>query len=191
MTALLIVLGVLLAIGCIPVGVRAVYDETAAVYLTVLGVSIRLYPMKKKKKKNKDGKKPPKKKKKFQIPPRAQLEEYLHLLLEVLGRFRRRLRVKRLTLHAIFGGSDPADAALNYGRAWAAIGVVMPLLEQCFTIRRRDVGAFLQEGEPTVRIRAEAHGTLTVGRFLHLALLALWRFLNIYRSHKNQSEKAV
>jgi len=188
MTALLIVLGVLAAIGCIPVGVRAVYDETAAVYLTVLGVSIRLYPMKKKEKPKKA---PPREKKKFQIPPRAQLEEYLHLLLEVLGRFRRRLRVKKLTLHAIFGGSDPADAALNYGRAWAAIGVVMPLLEQCFTIRRRDVGAFLQEGETTVRIRAEAHATLTVGRFLHLALLALWRFLNIYRSHKNQSEKAV
>lgn len=191
MTALLIVLGVLLAIGCIPVGIRAVYDEAAAVYLTVLGVRIRLYPMKQKEKQKKQDEPQQKEKKKFKFPPRTQLEEYLHLLLEVLGRFRRRLVVKTLTLHAVFGGDDPADAALNYGRAWAAIGVVMPLMEQCFTIRRRDVGAFLQEGEETIRLKAELHATLTVGRFLQLALLALWRFLKIYRSHKNQPEKAV
>ena len=49
MTALLIIFGVLIAIGCIPVGVRAVYDGDAAVYLTVFGIPIRLYPIKKKK----------------------------------------------------------------------------------------------------------------------------------------------
>ncbi len=184
MTALLIVLGVLIAIGCIPVGVRAVYDEAAAVWLTVLGVRIRLYPMKRKKKSKKQDEATQKEKKKFKFPPRAQLEEYLRLLLEVLGRFRRRLVVKRLTLHAVFSGSDAADAALNYGRAWAAIGVVMPLMEQCFTIRKRDVGAFLQEGEKTIRLKAELHATLTVGRFLHLALLALWRFYKIYKPKK-------
>jgi len=191
MMALLIILGVLITIGCIPVGVRAVYDGDAAVYLTVLGIPIRLYPMKKKENPEKSKESAAKEKKKFQVPPRAQLEEYLHLLLEVLGRFRRRLVVRKLTLRAVFGGDDPADAALNYGRAWAAIGVVMPLIEQCFTIRRRDVGAFLQEGETTLSLRAEAYATLTVGRMLHLALLALYRFLKIYRSHKNQPEKAV
>ena len=122
MTVLLSILGVLIVIGCIPVGVRAVYDGDAAVYLTVLGIPIRLYPMKKKEKPQKTEAEAPKEKKKFQIPPRAQLEEYLHLLLEVLGRFRRRLVVRKLKLHAVFGGNDAADAALNYGRAWAAMG---------------------------------------------------------------------
>lgn len=190
MTVLLIILGVLLAAGCIPVGVRAEYDESPRVFLTVLGIPIRLYPAKGEKKPKKHEKSQPKEKKKFQIPPKAQLEEYLRLLLEVLGRFRRKLRVNRLTLHAFFGGEDAADAALNYGRAWAAIGVVMPLLEQCFTIRRRDVGAYLEEGEKTLRLVARLHATLTVGRLLHLALLALWRFMKIYKANPSTG-KAV
>ena len=189
MTALFIVLGVLTVLLCIPVGIRAEYDEEPAVYLTVLGIPIRLYPAKEGKKQKEADKPEAKERKKFNLPPKAQLEEYLRLLLEVLGRFRRRLRVNRLMLHACFGGNDPADAALNYGRAWAAIGVVMPLLEQCFVIRHRDVGAFVEEGEKAVRLVARLHATLTVGRFLHLALLALWRFIKIYKP--NQTGKAV
>ena len=94
MTALLIVPVVLLAVGCIPVGLRAEYDETPSVYLTVLGIPIRLYPSKAGKEPKKAEQPQKKGTKKFKLPPKAQLEEYLRLLLELLGRFRRRLVVK-------------------------------------------------------------------------------------------------
>lgn len=189
MTALLTVLAVLLAVGLIPAGVYAKFDGELTVSATVLGIRIRLIPAKMKQKHEKEpAPKEKKEKKKFSLPPKAALEEYLHLALQLLGKLRRKILIRRLKLHAVFGGSD-ADAALNYGRAWAAIGTVMPLLENCFRIRRRDVGAFLSEEESSLRLYAEAHATLTVGQILHIALHALVRFLIIYKT--NQPEKAV
>ena len=190
MTGLLIALGVLIAIGFIPTGVYAKYDEDLTVFLTVLGIRIPLFPAKKTEKlrQSHSPEKPKKEKKKFSFPPRAALEEYLRLFLELLGKLRRKILIRHLTVHAVFGG-DEADAALNYGRAWAAIGTVMPLLEACFRIEKRDVGAFLSKEESSLRLYAEACATLTVGQVLHIALHALVRFLKIYKS--NQPEKAV
>ena len=191
MTALCIVLGILVLLGLIPVGVYAVYDEDLSVSLTVLGFRIRLYPAKKKaKKKSKQaasGKE--KEKKSFSMPKRSSLEQYLRLLLELLGRLRRKILIRRLTLHAVFGGTDAADAALNYGKAWAAIGAVMPLLDTCFRIRKRDVGAFQSEDERKLRLYAKACATLTLGQVLALLLHALVRFIKIKKS--KEPEKAV
>ena len=189
MTGLLITLGVLLAIGCIPLGVCAKFEEALTVSLTVLGIPISLYPTKKKQDATQKKEKPAKEKKKFSLPPKAALEEYLRLLLDLLGDLRRKILLRKLKLHAVFGGHDEADAALNYGKAWAAIGVVMPLLEACFRIRKRDVGAFLSKDEKAIRLYAEACATLTVGQILHLAIHALVRFLKIYKT--NKPEKAV
>lgn len=188
MTGLLITLGVLLAIGCIPVGVYAKFEDALTVSLTVLGIRIPLYPAKKKDAAPKK-EKPAKEKQKFSLPPKAALEEYLRLLLDLLGDLRRKILLRKLKLHAVFGGHDEADAALNYGKAWAAIGVVMPLLEACFRIRKRDVGAFLSKDEKAIRLYAEACATLTVGQILHLVIHALVRFLKIYKT--NKPEKAV
>ena len=188
MTGLLIALGVLLAIGCIPAGVYAKFDGDLTVSLTVLGIRIPLYPTKEKDALPKK-EAHTKEKRKFSLPPKAALEEYLRLLLELLGGLRRKILIRKLKLHAVFGGHDEADAALNYGKAWAAIGTVMPLLEACFRIKKRDVGAFLGKDEKAIRLYAEACATLTVGQILHLAIYALVRFLKIYKT--NKPEKAV
>lgn len=186
MTALGIILLVIVAIGLIPVGVFARYDEDLSVFLTVLGIRIPLYPAgEKQEKKPEDA--PKKEKKKFRFPKKDSLEEYLHLFLEILGKLRRKILIRKLKLHAVFGGSDAAASALNYGRAWAAIGMVMPLIEACFRIKHRDVGAYQAEDETAVRIYAEAAATLRVSQILHIALLALVRFLKIYK--KNDSKE--
>lgn len=186
MTALVIVLLVILGIGLIPVGIFAKYDEDLSVFITVLGIRIPLYPAKEKQEK-KPKETPKKEKKKFQFPKKDSLEEYLHLFLEILGNLRRKILIRKLKLHAIFGGGDAADSALNYGRAWAAIGMVMPLIEACFRIKERDVGAYQAEDETAVRLYAEAAATLRVSQILHIALLVLVRFLKIYK--KTDSKK--
>lgn len=193
MTALVITLLVLLGIGLIPVGVRARYDEDLSVSLTVLGIPIRLYPMKrnKPKKKKKKKEKPQAKKEKKKFPSRKTLEEYLHLFLEILGRLRKKLLLRKLKLHAVFGGSDPADAALNYGRAWAAIGLVMPLFDAGFRIKERDVGAYQSREETSLRLYAEAHATLRISQILHIALLALVRFLKIHKQDSKEGGATV
>lgn len=195
MTILFVVLGALVLLGLVPVGVYAVYDADLTVSLTVLGIRIRLYPAKKKaKKKSKpaaEQTEAPKKKEKkpFSLPSRSSLEQYLHLLLELLGKLRRKILIRRLTLHAIFGGSDAADAALNYGKAWAAIGTAMPLLDACFRIKKQDVGAFQSEDEKKLRLYAKAAATLTVGQVLALALQVFTQFIKIQKT--KEPEKAV
>ncbi len=191
MTALVVVLGVLLAIGFLPIGICAKYEEGAEVSLTVANIPMVLYPPKKEKKKKETSPDPSKEEKpKKSLPPLPQLlQTYLPPALKVLGLLKRKLLIRKLKLHAYFGGSDPADAALNYGRAWAAIGMVMPLLEGNFRIGKRDVGAFLQEGEKKIRLAAKLHITLTVGRILQIAIYALYLLLKTRKS--NDSEKAV
>ncbi|MBP3313443.1 MAG: DUF2953 domain-containing protein [Oscillospiraceae bacterium] len=191
MTALIVVLGVLLAIGFLPIGICAEYEEDAKASLTVAGIPIVLYPPKKKKgKKEKSHVLPKEEKEKKPLPPLPQLlETYLPPALKVLGLLKRKLLIRRLKLHAYFGGSDPCDSALNYGKAWAAIGMVMPLLEGNFRIGKRDVGAFLQKDEKKIRLLAKLHITLTVGRILQIAIYALYLLLKARKS--NDTEKAV
>ena len=47
--------------------------------------------------------------------------------------------MSRLEMKIILGGSDPCDLAINYGRAWAAVGNLIPSLERIFVIKKRDV----------------------------------------------------
>ncbi len=186
MTALLIILGILLLLGVMPVGVRAVFDGSLSVYLTFFHAPLRIYPGKKKgEKPKKNGKKEPTEQKKKSGGDLSQLNEYLRLITRLLGKLRRKLLIRELTLHAIFGGSDPA---LNYGRAWAAIGTVMPVLEQLFRIRKHDVGAYCSEEESAIRIYVRAHTTITVAYLLSIAVHALRGYLKIKH---NKPEKAV
>ena len=80
-------------------------------------------------------KKPEAKKKKG-----GSLQDFLPVLdrvLDFLSAFRRKLRIKHLELTLILGGGDPCDLAINYGRGWAALGNLVPLLDQAFVIKNR------------------------------------------------------
>ena len=68
----------------------------------------------------------------------------------------------------MLGGSNPSDLAVNYGRGWAVLGNLVPLLERAFIIKKRDLEVecdFLAEN--TVII-ARLDLTITVGRVLSL-----------------------
>ena len=190
MTAL-IVLGCILLffilLALIPAGAELRYGTELTLCVTVCGIRFRIFPAKKKKKtrqrKPKKQKKPkpqggekPKQKK--------NLTAYFPLALDFLGSFRRKLLIRRLTLHAVFGGGDPADAALNYGRAWALIGNLMPRLRRAFRIRKEQVDAVYDPDIPNLQIQAVLSLSLTVGQALALAFRALRQFLQIKRTEK-------
>ena len=73
--------------------------------------------------------------------------------------------------------ADILDLAVNYGKAWTALGNLMPRLEQFFVIKKRDVSASCDfEGtEPTVY--AQLHISITVGRVIALACKYGWRLI--------------
>ena len=61
------------------------------------------------------------------------------LVLDFIAAFGRKLRVNQLQLKLILAGGDPSDLAVNYGRGWAVLGNLMPLLEKAFVIQKRDL----------------------------------------------------
>ena len=192
-----IVLAVFVLIGCIPVGVDASYRENGLALRHKIGLfKLQVLPAKEKKKKpkpkakkpvaNKPDAKPEKHKKQGSIP-KLTLSDILalaDLACDTLGNLRRKLRVEVLVLHVTLDGSDPAKAAMLYGRVWAALGALTPKLEQLFVIKKRDIQPILDYNEKEMKLDAQLVLTITIGRAICLALRALVRFLKLWLNKK-------
>ena len=204
----LIFLAILIGLGCVPLGVRLRYDEDGPLAAVLLGrLPIVLYSVpgwlkKLTSREKKDGEKKPKKEKpKKEKPPKDTVGEapqggswkkflpLVRLGLHFLGDFRRKLRVNRLVLRLTLAGDDPCDLAVNYGRAWAAVGNLLAAMQRAFVIQKRDVEVqcdFL--GEETKVVFA-MDLTITLGRILGLLVKYGIRAVAILLKMKNQ--KAV
>ena len=180
---------VVLLLAILPLGVFVSYDEDGVLAKIVAGpVKITLFPRPKKEKKSEK-----KSKKKTSASPAEQLPkppqppkqipekkkggswtDFLPLVqvaLDFLGSFRRKLRINRLDLKLTMAGDDPCDLAVNYGRAWAAVGNLMPQLERLFVIKKRniEVACDFTASQTLVKFRSEA--TITLGRLVSLAVV--------------------
>ena len=117
----------------------------------------------------------------------------VRIALDMLGAFRRRLRVNMLELKLIMASDDPCDLAVNYGRAWAAVGNLMPRLERVFVIKKRniEVECDFESGQTTVIARLDL--TITLGRIIATAVVygvkALIEFLKIKNKRKGGASK--
>lgn len=192
----LIAAGVLVLLAVLPLGVSAVYDEAGPVVRLIAGpIRVCVYPSKSKKdkapKKSKEkaakSEKPAKEKK----PRQEEKTEkkggsfrdffpLISLVLELLGDFRRKLRVNRLELRLILAGDDPCDLAVNYGKAWAALGNLMPQLERIFTIQKRNVEVECDFTSDKTLIFARLDLTITLGRLLSMSVYHGIRILRQY-----------
>ena len=180
---------VVLLLAILPLGVFVSYDEDGVLVKIVAGpVKITLFPRPKKEKKSEK-----KSKKKTSASPAEQLPkppqppkqipekkkggswtDFLPLVqvaLDFLGSFRRKLRIDQLELKLTMAGDDPCDLAVNYGRAWAAVGNLMPQLERLFVIKKRniEVACDFTASQTLVKFRSEA--TITLGRLVSLAVV--------------------
>ena len=191
-------------IGCIPVGadvsylggVLTVKAKIGLLRLTLLPKKPKKPQKQKKSKKSKKKPKPEKPKEKKKPQPLSGgisgVMELLQFACDTLGDLRRKLRMERLELHVRFGaGDDAAKTAISYGRAWALIGTMLPMLERIFVIKERDIGAELDYNkEEKMTLDARLCITITIGRALALALRAGIRFLKIYKEmNKGGAEK--
>lgn len=188
----------LVIIGCILLVVRLISlvrvggaVEYSAEGLTVrarLGLfSLRVFPMREKKSPKKEKKKPDQP----QEPPEpkrggdfALVREILPLAAEAAGRFKRKIRVDRIYLDFTAGASDPARAAMAFGYANAAVGMIWPLLEHNFNIRDRRIRTAVdfQLASPILYLYAVC--SLTVGQAVVLGVTLFLKFLKIYSQHK-------
>lgn len=210
----LITLGILLLIGITPVGVRFRYNSDGVFLSLILGfIKIKLLPSKKEKKpkKEKKSKKDKKKKKKDEGPktkpdaPAAAKKpkekggswtDFLPLVkvvLDFLGGFFRKLRINNLELKLIMAGDDPCDLGVNYGRAWAAVGNLLPQLERVFVIKKRNIEVECDFWAEQMTVIAAADITITIGRTLSLLVVLAYRgireFLKIKMKRKGGAAK--
>lgn len=193
----LIFLGVLVLLGCLPLGVRLNFDEGGFRAAVLIGrIPVRLYPVPKwlqnMTSRHQKKEQPPEPKPKGAEPQSREQSgggiqrflPFVRLGLELLGDFRRKLRVNFLRLRLTLAGEDPCDLAVNYGRAWAALGNLMPRLERALVIRKRDVEiqCDFQAEETTVVFAMDL--TMTLGRLLGLALGYGLRALKLFLTMK-------
>ncbi len=189
----LIALGILILLAALPLGVCVRYDDAGLLVKLIAGpVKLRLFPRRKKEaqKEQKPTQKAAKgKPKEGPKETGGSLSDFLPLVniaLDFLNGFRRKLRIKRLEGRLILASDDPCDLAVNYGRAWAALGNLWPLLERCFVIQKRDVevACDFTATETLVIVRADI--TISLGRLLGLlvchGIQALKVYLNIQKS---------
>lgn len=195
----LIALGIVVLIACLPIGASVIYDSGGLVLHLLLGaIRIKLLPKKKKassqEKSKKEKKKQPtaqKSKTGSKKKSGGSLLDFLPLVdhvLEFLGKFRTKLRIKRLELKLTTAADDPCDLAVNYGKAWAALGNLMPVLERVFVIKKRDLEVQCDFTATDTVIYARLDATITVGRIFHLAgvygFRILREFFNIMKLRK-------
>lgn len=214
----LIALGIVLLLAVLPLGVRLRYNSEGMVLKIIAGpVKITLLPRPPKKKKEKK-----KKEKKSAVAPAAEEEnlpkppqppkaprekkpkgekggsllDFLPLVktaLDFLGDFRRKLRLDNLYLRLILAGDDPCNLAVNYGRAWAAVGNLLPQLKKWFVIKKRDIEVECDFETSETLVIAHLDLTITLGSLLaavvKFAVRALIEYLKLRKKRKGGAVK--
>ena len=217
----LITLGIVVLLAILPLGASVKYDADGPLVKLIAGpVKITLFPRPKKPKKEKKSKEPKKAPEKKEKPVPASLKasakelpaatpenpekkksggpvtDFLPLLkvaLDLLNDFRKKLRVNRLEVKLIMAGDDPCDLAMNYGKAWAAIGNLMPRLERVLVIKKRDIDVECDFTASQTTIYARLDLTITLGRILAIAVVygvrAIVELLKIKNKRKGGASK--
>ena len=207
----LITFGILFLLAILPLGASVKYNANGPLMKVIAGpIRFTVFPMKKKEKKPKKEKKEKKlKKSEPESEPAAQdtgkptekkedkkekggsMLDFLPLVqvaLDLLGDFRQKLRLNRLELKLIMAADDPCDLAINYGRAWAALGNLFPLLERAFVIKKRDIEVECDFTASETLIIARLDITITLGRLIALVgrygIRALREYLKIMKLRK-------
>lgn len=218
MNGWLIALGLLIAIGLFPVGISLTYQASGAGAQLLVGpVHLALYPRKTKKRRRSvsappkpegekrqaestgkqeppipDGPPPGAPTKKLEKPARGGgLTDFLPLIeigLDALAGLRLRLRVRLLRLRLVLAGDDPADLAVNYGRAQASVAALLAQLHRFVVIRREDVSVSCDFAGERTTVLARLDVTITLGRALCWAVRYGWSALRGYLKIKKQQE---
>ena len=96
-----------------------------------------------------------------------------------------------LDLELVLAAGDPAAAALVFGGANAALGMILPLLEQNFTIRRRDIRTAVDFDRKTPAVTLRAALTLTIGQGVAFAFYLAWKALPVLLKYRGGDGQRV
>lgn len=172
----LLILGAIILLCFLPLGFLAFFDQNSASLLVKIGLlrfrvgsrSTKAETEKTEKTAEFESHAVVKKKKKSK-----NITQYLPLLkpvFEFLSDFKRKLRVNNLQFKVVMGGSDPCDLSVNYGRAWIALGNLMPILDRFFVIKKRNLEIECDYAADATKYHGMIDVTITVGRLLQIVI---------------------
>lgn len=182
------VLLVLILLGLVRVGGEAEYGETGLrVKLRAGWFRFQVFPAKKPKEEKPP--KPKKKKAKQETTEEPQkrggslslVRAYLPLIGEAAGELKRKICIDRLDIVFCSAAADAADAAMAFGYANMAFGMVWPILEQNFKVRehRFQTAVDFQAEEPELYLKAAFSARL--GQLVSFACRFGWKAFRVYR----------
>lgn len=186
---LAVVLLVLLLIGQIRVGCRAEFNSEGFFLWARLGkIRIKILPMKPKEEKPQKPPKPPKPKKEKKEKLPATLPEkvggaleyaraLLPVALEAAEGLWRGFAIDTLELELTAGSSDPADAAMLYGSANAALGALWIPLTRAFHVKDGTARVKLDFDAPGTTVYGQAALSVKIGTLVWIGLGAGWKAL--------------
>lgn len=197
---LLIIALILFLIGRIRLGGMVEYSAQGLLLKLRFGAFwFQIFPLKKRKEKKPSKKKKEKKEKppgeKREEPetkkggPLALVKQYLPLVGEAAGGMKRRITIDKLYLDYTAASQEAAGAAMAFGYANMAVGVLWPVFEQNFVVKdhrfRTDVDFSAQS--PTVYLNAAL--SIRIGQIVSLAFRLLWVFFRLYRQGKKEQKR--
>ena len=205
MTALIVLGCILLAlilVGLIRVGASVDYSEAGLFVKIKAGpVRIQVLPAKEKQKKEKKTKSRHPADEGAKAATQKNVKDTLSLALrfvpllgEAAGKLVRKIRIDCLKLHVIWGSADPASAAMGFGAGNAALGMLWPIFEHNFHVKKHDLRVDVDFERKTPALTAQAQATLTIGQIVSLGLVLGVKALKIYlgvRREQTEQKKAV
>lgn len=190
---LLLIAVALWLISLVRFGASVDYDGAGLAVMILAGpVRIPVYPPKKKDKPPKHA--APETQPEARKQPVARggnlelVKKFLPLAAQTAGRVKRKIRIDYVDLHVIWGAADPALCAMGYGYANAALGMLWPLIENNFNVRRRQLRTSVDYGaaSPSVMIRAAL--SLTVGQGLVLGAVVGVKWLRLFLQYRKEQK---
>ncbi len=207
MRALIIIgciLLVLFLLGQIRVGASVSYSESGLFVKVKVGpVRVQILPQKKdeqgKEKKVKQSKKAPAEEKELAEAKKKKRDtlalavRFIPLLGDAAGRLKRKICIDYLLLRVIWGSSDPASAAMGFGAGNAALGILWPILEHNFKVKKHDLCVDVDFERDKPVFNADAQATLTIGQGLALVVILGIKALKIILGYRREQteQKAV
>ena len=185
--------------------IRVKYFGLFTIYRKPGREKVRKKPKKKSKKKGEndesdaeDGGKKKKRKKEKPKKPKPTFDELMELVrmaLDSLGkplrRVLKRISFSHLSFDAVCGGGDAARAAINYGAMNIALGSVLNLIDQFFTLKAPDdlhIGVDFYQEKTVIKVYVEIR--TTVGAALAFVFSLLGRLIKNYLGRK-QARSAI
>lgn len=191
MIAFLTIVVLILGISIIPAGLRGQYDSDGARLWFVIGpVRVLLYPRQKKRSNTSSRTDFPSHKKQTKRTGGnfSDFWQFLQIILDFFSDFNHKLRISNLEFKMILGNNDPCDLSIQYGRSWAILGNILPLLEQTLQIKRRNLEVECDYTSANTLIVARINAVLSVGSAIHLAckygIIVLKRYFKILNGKK-------